>query len=247
MNWRGLQPRWSRGDPNPRREILYPLWGELQHDALGASVVYVVPVAGGVVTLIQGDALDLILNDWEQLEIDLLVTDPPYAFGGSGGEHALSATVAVVLREAALRMRRGAWAVVFAASSWRSTAYMVEAVRGVLDPVRIGTWLKPEARTKVAGGGWRWASVNVIVFRKGKGRSLEPAEALDHITAAPVRNGRRAQLPSEVADWAVAPFAFEGGVFLDPFAGSGVLVDAAERAGMEAYGFERVVEELVAA
>src|SRR5581483_6207221 len=101
----------------------------------------------GEVEIIRGDALDLI-------EVfpafDLLVTDPPYAFGGQGtDEWALSATVAVVLRESAKRLRRGGWAVIFAAQSWRSTSYMIEAVRGVLEPVRFGTWAKPEARSKV--------------------------------------------------------------------------------------------------
>lgn len=38
--------------------------------------------------------------------VDLVATDPPYAFGGAGDEHAISATVAVVLREAARRFRR---------------------------------------------------------------------------------------------------------------------------------------------
>lgn len=74
--------------------------------------------------IIYGDALDLVLGF--DREIDLLVSDPPYAFGGAGAEHELSATVAVVLREAAVRLRRGSWAVIFAASSWRSTAYMVD-------------------------------------------------------------------------------------------------------------------------
>ena len=184
-----------------------------------------------------GDALELI-QGFER-PIDLLVTDPPYAFGGSGGEHALSATVAVVLREAARKMAPGSWALVFAASSWRSTAYMVEAVRGVLEPVRIGTWTKPESKTKVATSGWKWASVNVIAMRKGKARFTPTSEALDHICAAPVKNGRRAELPASVADWAVAPFAVPGGVALDPFAGSGALPAAAARAGMSAYGFER--------
>lgn len=185
----------------------------------------------------KGDALDLI--DVFPERIDLMVTDPPYAFGGSGGEHALSATVAVVLRESARKMQKGSWAVVFAASSWRSTAYMVEAMRGILEPVRIGTWVKPESRTKVATAGWRWASVNATAFRKGKGRDLGACDLLDHICAAPIRNGRRAELPPEVADWAVAPFAVPFGVFLDPFAGSGALPLAAERANMRAFGFER--------
>lgn len=183
-----------------------------------------------------GDALEL-LETFEHVP-DLIVTDPPYAFGGSGGEHALSATVAIVLRESAQRLVRGGWMVVFCASSWRSTAYMVEAVRGILEPVRIGTWCKPTARTKTRTPGWQWASVNAVALRKGKGNG-EPADMLDHITAEPITNGRRAELPPEVADWAVVPFSLENGVLLDPFAGSGAIPAAAERAGMVGYGFER--------
>jgi 16S rRNA G966 N2-methylase RsmD len=192
------------------------------------------------ISIIEGDALDLIQTFADS--IDLLVTDPPYAFGGSGGEHALSATVAIVLREAARKMAPGSWAVVFAASSWRSTAYMIEAVRGILEPVRVGTWVKPESRTKVATAGWKWASVNAIALRKGKARDTAACDLLDHICAAPIKNGRRAELPPQVADWAVEPFAIPGGVFLDPFAGSGALPEAAVRAGMRAYGFERSVD-----
>jgi len=121
-----------------------------------------------VTELRRGDALDLLLAF--EHPIDLLVTDRPYAFGGSGGEHALSATVATVLREAGRRMTAGSWAVIFAAASWRSMAYMVEALRGVLAPVRVASWTKPASRTKVVTPGWRWASVAVLAFRKGKSR-----------------------------------------------------------------------------
>lgn len=184
-----------------------------------------------------GDSLELILAETEKP--DLIVTDPPYAFGGSGGEHALSATVAVVLRESAMRLSKGRWMLVMCASSWRSTAYMVEAVRGVVEPVRIATWCKPEARTKVETTGWKWASVNVIAFRKGK--ALDPCSALnlDHILAPPLTVGRRAELPPEVALWMVSPFAVRDGLMLDPFAGSGALLRAAEHCGMRAIGYER--------
>src|SRR5688572_14485442 len=94
--------------------------------------------------LIRGDALDLISQLSEP--IDLICTDPPYAFGGSGDEHAISATVAIVLRESAARLRKGQWMLVMCAASWRSTSYMVEAVRGIVDPVRIATWCKPTSR-----------------------------------------------------------------------------------------------------
>lgn len=186
----------------------------------------------------RGDSLDLILAETEVPA--LIATDPPYAFGGSGAEHALSATVAIVLRESAKRLGPDRWMLVMCAASWRSTQYMVEAVRGVVEPVRIATWCKPIARTKSRTAGWQWASVNVIAFRKGKARGPTSVEHLDHITAPPIRHGRRAELPPEVADWIVAPFAIAGGVLLDPFAGkSGAIVAAARRHGMRGIGYER--------
>lgn len=187
--------------------------------------------------ILAGDSLDLILA--ETAAPDLVVTDPPYAFGGSGSEHAISATVAVVLREAATRLAKGRWMLVMCASSWRSTAYMVEAVRGIVEPVRIATWCKPAARTKVETTGWKWASVNVIAFRKGKALDDCAASDLDHITAPPVINGRRAELPPDVAMWMVKPFAVPGRIMLDPFAGSGAILRAAEQCGMQAIGYEK--------
>jgi len=187
--------------------------------------------------LLRGDALNL-LQDWSG-DLDLVVTDPPYAFSGSGAEHALSATVAIVLRESAKRLSSGRWMIVLCASSWRSLSYMVESVRGVVEPVRVGTWCMPTARTKARTPGWRWASVKAIAFRKGKARPTDSVLSLDHITAAPLTRGRRAELPPEVADWLVSPFAVAGGRMLDPFAGSGALVQAAARAGMDATGFEQ--------
>lgn len=188
----------------------------------------------------QGDALDLITGFWpdDPRPLDLIVTDPPYAFGGSGDEHEISATVAVVLREAALRLKPGRWMLVFCASSWRSQAYMVEAVRGIVTPVRVASWCKPKARTKTRTPGWAWSTVKVIAFRKGTSEDIAPCDLLDHYTAAPIVNGRRAELPMDVARWAVMPFAVSGGIMLDPFAGSGALCRAAEEAGMKAIGFE---------
>jgi hypothetical protein len=99
---------------------------------------------------------------------------------------------------------------------------MVEAVRGVVEPVRIATWCKPKARTKVQTTGWAWASVSVIAFKKGKALELESAPYLDHITAEPVMNGRRAELPQ--AKWPTGwsrRSPCRAGLCLDPFAGSG--------------------------
>ena len=115
---------------------------------------------------------------------------------------------------------------------------MVESVRGILDPVRIATWVKPGATSKTRTPGWRWSTVNIVALRRGKSASLPSSEEPDYIVEPPVRNSRRAELPSTVAHWAVSPFAVKGGMMLDPFAGSGRLVEAAAHAGMNATGFE---------
>lgn len=191
----------------------------------------------GSVDIRHGHATDLIS---EVETFDLLATDPPYAMGGEGAEHAIGAVVATTLREAGHRLAPGGWAVVYAASSWRSTYYMVEALRGVLTPVRTATWVKPQARSKVRTPGWTWASVNVLLFKKGPPKKSwgEAADALDWIECPPVMKGRRAELPPEVARWSIAPFVLEGGTMLDPFAGSGALCHAAAGMGMKAIGFE---------
>ena len=188
-------------------------------------------------TIIRGDALDLI-KPYKRV-FDLVATDPPYAFGGSGDEHAISATVAVVLRESAKRLKTGGWMLVMCASSWRSMSYMVESVRGIVEPVRVATWTKPCSKSKTRTPGWSWASVMVIAFRRGKSHPLSPHLSLDHIMSPPIINGRRAELPPDVANWMVSPFVRPGGLMLDPFAGSGSLVSASERHGMNGVGFEK--------
>lgn len=183
-----------------------------------------------------GDALDLLQES--KTKFDLIATDPPYAFSGSGKEHALSATVAIVLRESAKRLKRGCWMVIFCASSWRSIAYTVESVRGIIEPVRVATWCKPTSRTKTRTPGWAWTTVKVIAFRKGKSDVYIPGESPDHIVIPPLTKGRRSELPAEVAAWAVSPFTVDGGTMLDPFAGSGALCKAASKDGMRSIGFE---------
>lgn len=190
--------------------------------------------------IVQGHAMDLL----GQLGVRpaVVCTDPPYAFGGDGDEHAISATVATVLRESAMRLQRGGWFVVMCAASLRSEDYMRESIRGCgLTPVRRGTWAKPTSRTKVKTTGWDWASVSVLVFRKGRAKpvDLRASRLLDWILCEPDRIGRRAAVPLEVADWMVRPFCIPGGLALDPFAGSGRLLAAAAAGGMRAVGFEK--------
>jgi hypothetical protein len=184
-----------------------------------------------------GDALDLLLE--ENGKFALIATDPPYTMGGTGDEHRVTATVAVVLRECAQRVMPGGHLIVMCASSWRSISYMVESVRNVIDPVRVGTWCKPQSKTKVKTAGWSWASASVIVFRKGSAITNARCATLDHVLCEPTQKQRRAQLPADVARWMVEPYVVEGERMLDPFAGSGAIVQAATELGMRAHGYEK--------
>lgn len=114
---------------------------------------------------------------------------------------------------------------------------MVESVRGIVQPIRIGTWCKAGSKTKVRSGGWRFATAKVIVFKKGN-PIVRTSDVLDYIVCPTLKTGRRAQLPKEVTEWMLEPYAIPGGTFLDPFAGSGALLLAAESKGMKAQGFE---------
>lgn len=182
------------------------------------------------------------LQTWDT-PIDLIVTDPPYAFSGYGAEHELTASVAIVLRESAKHLKRGSWMIVYSASSWRSISYIVESVRPILSPVRIASWIKPKSKTKVRTVGWNWSTVAIIAMRKGpKNRTrLDQFDDFDpdYISCNPLTTGRRAELPDKVALWSIKPFIIPNGVFLDPFAGSYKLTKIASKLGMIAYGIEK--------
>jgi len=190
-----------------------------------------------------GDALAHLGNMQEPY--DVVITDPPYAFGGEGDEHAISATVAIVLREAARRLSTGGWFVIMCAASLRSEDYMRESIRGLgLTPVRRLAWVKPKTRTKVKAAGWQWASVSVLVYRKGKADRLDEVDDFDWIEHEIVTKGRRAQLPDKVADWMVAPFS-DASMVLDPFSGSGAVLAACKRLGVASVGFEKRPEDVL--
>ena len=105
-----------------------------------------------------------------------------------------------------------------------------------------GKWGKPFSQSKVSSNGWEWASVAVILFKKGKhkpGFTLCAPREPDYLIAEAIRGQRKAQLPQEVADWAISPFLPRDPILvLDPFAGAGTLLKLADSLGHEAVGFE---------
>lgn len=164
---------------------------------------------------------------------DLVVTDPPYAMGGVDGEWRLTAEVAIALRDAAKVIRKADGAmVVLAASSGRSIEFMSSAVG--LPLKRVLTWHRPDARS-AARSGWRFDTVLALVF----GKVPPEGGASSFMSAAsPKPSGHKAEIPDEVADWLLAPFAGPR-ITLDPFCGSGSLLAAAQRQGHRTIGIDR--------
>lgn len=177
--------------------------------------------ASNPASILRGDALELIAG-WER-ELDLVVTDPPYAFSGSGAEHAISATVAVVLRETALRLKTGGWMVVFAASSWRSTAYMDQGLNvwlevGVSQCDRPSTGQEPRARCvrpprphHRRAAGKRPAS---RASARGCGLGRAPVRCSRWRLRGPVRRLRRSRSCRRACGYA-SPWVREGGSVRD--------------------------------
>jgi hypothetical protein len=198
-----------------------------------------------VTEIIKGDAFSVVKAWNGTRKFDLLCTEPPFSPGGQGiSEHELTAEVSLILYEAAKLVREGGWAVIMSASSDRSFSHIRNAVGKVLVPVRIATWCRLGATTKVNNQrGWNYDTYLVLTFRHPKGRKgrkekPEPSRLPGYIVAPPLKGGRRAQLPDEVCDWLVKPFAVPGGTLLDLFCGNGGILKAGERRGMDCVGID---------
>lgn len=176
-------------------------------------------------------------------KFDIVVTDPPYAPGSRRKEWKPTGSTSAALYNAARSVRPGGTMLVLCAASARGLDHVRSSIEPILPLSRMLVWRKKFVRSPAAGP-WRWDIVPVLVF--GRGVFGRPNASSSVETGGPNSNsgyagtGHPAEVPAEVAQWLLAPFA--DGLrlrVLDPFAGSGALLEPAVERGWDAVGVEQ--------
>lgn len=188
----------------------------------------------GRLTVHHGDCREIIPG----LEkVDLVITDPPYAIGAGRGEWSATAAVAIGLHEAARRIVKGGSLLAFTTTSGRGIEFTQGAIGRMLPFNRLLTWAKTGGRSRAISP-WAWDTVAILLFgRAPSGRSGMPS-IFTCPADYPRTTAHPAELPDGLADWLYAPFDAEGLTILDPFMGTGRLLDPAIRAGRRVIGIE---------
>lgn len=200
--------------------------------------------ADELVTLYHGDSCDVLPS----LGLfDLVVTDPPYAAsrtrGGSRGgaswrtrhgsvvwptqEYEMTDRVIAAVALAAHHVRIGGHMVVICGSAGRAVEAMIGAVCAPHLPLmRVLPWIQPNNKNGAIGP-FGWQPQVVLVFGKNYGH---PRAEGFLVVERQYRAGRRlarvhpAQMPADVGRWLARALADAGTTVLDPFVGSGALL-----------------------
>lgn len=183
------------------------------------------------ITIYHGDCREILP---ELPKVPLVLTDPPYAIGAGRGEWSATAAVAIGLHEAAKRVEKGGALLAFTTTSGRGIEFTQGAIAGKLPFNRLLVWSKTDGRSRAVSP-WRWDSVAILAF----GSAPDGRPNLSSVFTTPANYHREtdhpAELPHGIADWLYAPFDCD---VLDPFMGSGRLLEPAIRAGHRAMGIE---------
>lgn len=186
------------------------------------------------ITIYHGDSAEVCSQ--LSTRFDLVLTDPPYAIGNTRGEWGATAEVAIGLHEAAKRVPRTGSLVAFTTSSGRGIEFTIGALKRQMPFNRLLTWQKVGGKSRAVSP-WRWDTVSVMVF----GRAPETIVGHSSVMSTPVpsKTEHPAEVPPEVAEWCYAPFDNEALDVLDPFMGSGRLLEPAVRRGRRVVGIDR--------
>jgi DNA modification methylase len=195
------------------------------------------------VTLYHGDCRDVVPT---LPRVDLVATDPPYAMGARNGEWSVTASVAIGINEAAKRVRAKGSMLVFTTTSGRGIEFTQGAVGRKLPFNRLLIWQKPGGRSRAASP-WAWDSVAILLFGRAPSGVIGESAVFQHADEPDPEHdadyiGHPSMLPSPVCDWLLRPFTpehYTGLTCLDPFAGSGALLHAAQLRGYRVIGVEQ--------
>ena len=189
----------------------------------------------GLVTLYHADARDVLP---ELPKVGLVLTDPPYAINSGRGEWNATAAVAIGLHEAAKKLPREGALLAFSTTSGRGIEYTQGAIGGILPFNRLLIWSKTGGRSRALSP-WRWDSVAIMAF--GRAPQGKQGESAVFVTPADYErpSGHPAELPEGLGEWLYAPFDKDDLVTLDPFMGTGRLLEPAVARGRRVIGIER--------
>lgn len=189
------------------------------------------------ITIYHGDARDIVP---EIEKVGLVLTDPPYAINAGRGEWSATAAVAIGLHETAKRVARDGSMLVFTTTSGRGIEYTQGALGGKLPLNRLLVWSKTGGRSRALSP-WQWDSVAILAFGKAPKGSAGAGSVFVSPAVYERKSGHPAELPNGIAEWLYAPFDCDGLVTIDPFMGTGRLLEPAARRGRRVIGIE--VEE----
>lgn len=189
---------------------------------------------GNGVTLYHGDCREILPS---LPKVGLILTDPPYAIGAGRGEWSATAAVAIGLHEAAKRLLKTGSMLAFTTTSGRGIEFTQGAVAGKLPFNRILIWSKTDGNSRALSP-WNWDSVAIMLF----GRAPKERTGLSSVFNTPARyeklSNHPAELPDGLAEWLYAPFDSQDLITIDPFCGTGRLLEPAVRRGRRVIGVE---------
>lgn len=202
------------------------------------------------VTIYHGDSVEL-MPYLETSFFDAVITDPPYnevnradilnADGSvwsrmdKGGADSLPVDIPTLTAELC-RLSRG-WVYVWC--GWRQVSHIIDAMGDSdIDSVRLGGWHKASPVPMAASKMWLSAFETCVIGRK-------PKSYFNRYAASPIWFGEKEYAtfhPTQKPLWLMTELVTasvpEGGYVIDPFMGSGSVLEAAKKNGRRAVGIE---------
>ena len=196
----------------------------------------------------QGDCLEL-MKDIEAESIDLVITDPPYKLTQKYGNYIdsdnLMAVASIInsLKQIDRVLKRGRYAVIFYDN--RILPFLFEAIKGTNLRYKRQLFLYRRWGTAHKTFKWMGCTDPVIIFQKGDEKPFNPEDIgqIKHdcyIKASPEKEtfGHPAQKPIEICEDIVLAFSNKGEIILDPYCGSGSILEASKNKQRNFIGME---------